>query len=118
MELITFFLAFLGSLAAHFLAHDAYTSAPRYARRLIKWAAQRLPNDHQKRYLEEWLADLDERPTVISKFQHAFECCICARKMSAICSGWAVVPEQLVTFEVNRTVRLVSSASREAERAA
>ena len=40
MELITSLIAgiaaFLGAVLAHFVAHDAYTASPKYARRLIE----------------------------------------------------------------------------------
>jgi hypothetical protein len=90
MELITsivgLVIGWVVSLAAHVIARDAYASIPKYARQLIEWAVGKLPADQQERYLEEWLADLNDRPSVLSKFQHAVECCICVRKISAIYS--------------------------------
>ena len=90
MELITTFIGtvacFVVALAAHFIAHDAYSSAPRYACGLIERAVRALPAGDQARYREEWLADLNERSSMFSKFRHAVECYICARKLSAICS--------------------------------
>jgi hypothetical protein len=90
MELITSIvgtaIGWVVSLAAHVIARDAYASIPKYARQLIEWAVGKLPADQQERYLEEWLADLNDRPSVLSKFQHAVECCICVRKISAIYS--------------------------------
>jgi hypothetical protein len=97
MELITAIvgavIGWLVALAAHVVARDAYASVPRYARRLIEWAVRRLPSDQQDRYLEEWLADLNDRPSILSKFQHAVECCICAKKISSI---WREKPKSLV----------------------
>lgn len=91
MELITTIIAgvisSIGVIAAHFIAHDAYTKAPQYARHLIERAVRRLPEDHRARYLEEWLSDLDERLGVFSKFQHAVECWLCVRKVADICSA-------------------------------
>src|SRR4051794_6233297 len=52
--------AFLGAVAAHFVAHDAYSRCPRYAQRLIELAARHLPEEERERYQEEWLADLHE----------------------------------------------------------
>ena len=100
MELITAAIGtiagFFGALAAHFIAHDAYSSAPKYARRLIEWGTKALPASDQARYREEWLADLNERGGVISKFRHAIECCICARKLAAICGeGHAVGADRI-----------------------
>jgi hypothetical protein len=90
MELITTFIGtvagFVVALSAHFIAHDAYSSAPRYACGLIERAVRALPAGDQARYREEWLADLNERPSVLSKFRHAIECYICARKLSTIYS--------------------------------
>jgi hypothetical protein len=79
-------IGFVVTLAAHVIAHDAYASMPRYARRLIELAAKKLPANERERYLEEWLADVSERPSVLSKFQHAVECYICAKKVAVICS--------------------------------
>jgi hypothetical protein len=76
--------AFLGTVAAHFVAHDAYVSCPRYARRLIERAASHLPPFERARYEEEWLADLQERAGVFAKFKHAFACLLCARTLSAL----------------------------------
>jgi hypothetical protein len=102
MELITGIFgtiaAFFVAVAAHFVAHDAYSSAPRYARRLIERAVRALPESERDRYREEWLADLNERPSVLSKFHHAIECCICTRKLAGICTQKTTklsVPQQL-----------------------
>jgi len=79
--------AFLGTVAAHFVAHDAYSNCPRYARRLIERAARRLPPFERARYEEEWLADLEEREGVFAKFKHAFDCLLCARTLSSLSRG-------------------------------
>jgi hypothetical protein len=81
--------AFLGTVAAHFVAHDAYSNCPRYARRLIERAACRLPPFERTRYEEEWLADLEERDGVFAKFKHAFDCLLCARTLSSLSRGRA-----------------------------
>ncbi len=77
--------AFFGSIAAHFIAHDAYSRCPRYARKLIERAARELPPFERRRYEEEWLADLEERESVFAKFKHAFECMLCAHKVATTC---------------------------------
>jgi hypothetical protein len=76
--------AFIGTVAAHFVAHDAYSQCPSYARRLIERAAKNLPPFERLRYEEEWLADLNERVSVFAKFKHAFECLLCARTLRRI----------------------------------
>jgi hypothetical protein len=76
--------AFIGTVAAHFVAHDAYSQCPRYARRLIERAAKNLPPLERLRYAEEWVADLEERDGVFAKFKHAFECLLCARTLRRI----------------------------------
>jgi hypothetical protein len=103
MELIISALAavcaFLGSIAAHFIAHDAYFKAPKYARRLIAHAARKLPPLDRARYEEEWLADLHERDGVLAKLRHAFECVLCARKLAGTVSHRA---PQVVQFVFSR----------------
>jgi hypothetical protein len=89
MDLITTMagtiLGWFVALAAHVVARDAYANAPRYAQRLIEAAIKSLPENDQARYCEEWLADLNERTGVLSKFQHAVECYICVRKVASTC---------------------------------
>jgi hypothetical protein len=72
MDLITTMagtiLGWFVALAAHVVARDAYANAPRYAQRLIEAAIKSLPENDQARYCEEWLADLNERTGVLSKF--------------------------------------------------
>ena len=93
MELIVWLFAaigaFLGTVASHSVAHDAYSGCPKYARRLIKRAAGRLPPFERNRYEEEWLADLEEREGVFAKFKHAFDCLLCARTLSSLSRGRA-----------------------------
>ena len=88
MELIISFCsvigAFVGTLAAHFVAHDAYSQCPKYARRIIERAAKMLPAWERARYEEEWLADLNDRLGVFPKFKHAIECLLCARTLRRI----------------------------------
>ena len=93
MELIVWLFAaigaFLGTVASHFIAHDAYSSCPKYARRLIERAARRLPPFERTRYEEEWLADVEEREGVFAKFKHAIDCLLCARTLSSLSRGRA-----------------------------
>jgi hypothetical protein len=88
MELIsvtfTAIVAFFAGVAIHLVGHDAYACATRYSRRMIEWAASSLPKNEQARYREEWLAHLDDLPSVFSKLHHAAECCVCAKKVAAI----------------------------------
>jgi hypothetical protein len=76
--------AFVGTIAAHFVAHDAYSQCPKYARRIIERAAKMLPAWQRARYEEEWLADLNDRLGVFAKFKHALECLLCARTLRRI----------------------------------
>jgi hypothetical protein len=78
--------AFFGSIAAHFIAHDAYSRCPKYAQKLIERAVRKLPPFERIRYEEEWLADLNEREGVFAKFKHACECMLCAHKVATTCS--------------------------------
>ena len=75
--------AFLGAIAAHFFAHDAYTRCPKYAQRILRAAIRKLGPVERQRYEEEWLADLYEREGVIEKFEHAIACYFCAGKIAA-----------------------------------
>jgi hypothetical protein len=75
---------FVGGIAAHFIAHDAYEVAPRYARELIDRAVARLPEADRERFAEQWLADLYEHEGVIAKFKHAIGCVLAARKVGEI----------------------------------
>ena len=64
MELISSVGAFIASVATavggHFVAHDLYEGAPRYAKRLLDHAVRVLPELDRERYAEEWLAHLHE----------------------------------------------------------
>ena len=66
MELIVTLLsivgAFFASVLAHFLAHDAYGQASKYAGKLIERASHKLPSLKKDRYREEWLAGLHPVP--------------------------------------------------------
>ena len=72
---------FLAAVAAHFIAHDAYSRCPKYARRLVERAVRQLPPFERERYGEEWLADVEEREGVLAKFEHAFLCQLSARTL-------------------------------------
>jgi hypothetical protein len=79
MEFLISFLAgifaFAGGIIGNILANDLCVSANKLCTRIISRAAKRVGDDaQQKRYEEEWLADLAERETVYSKYQHAIGC--------------------------------------------
>jgi len=88
MELISTFLAIVAGVGSaiigHFVSHDLYDSAPRYARFLLEKAVRVLPESERERYSEEWLAHLEECKGVIPKFRHAIECRMTAWKLRQI----------------------------------
>ena len=85
MEFLSSILAGIGGFIAgfvgHITAHDFCAAVPKWSRALIVSAARRVARADRARYQEEWLADLEERPTVYSKLAHAFGCFRCAWKM-------------------------------------
>ena len=85
MQLIMGLVSALGAALAGFLghvaAHDFCEASPRLCKKLINSAALRLAKETRDRYLEEWLADLEEREGVFSKFKHALDCLLCAGRM-------------------------------------
>jgi len=72
---------FLAGFVGHVTAHDFCAAVPKWSQKLILLAVRRLEPRDRARYHEEWLADLEERPTVIAKLKHAIGCMRCARKM-------------------------------------
>ena len=86
MEFLISFLAgvfaFVGGVVGNILASDLCGSANGTCSRIIKAAAKRTGDEaHQKRYEEEWLADLAERETVNAKYRHAIGCYFISRKI-------------------------------------
>lgn len=66
---------FVGGIVGNIMAHDLCNSAQRVCERIVRRAARRLGDEEpQKRYEEEWLADLAERDTVNAKYRHAIGC--------------------------------------------
>lgn len=97
MELLSTVMAAIGGFFAgfvgHVTAHDFCEAVPRWSKKLIAKAASRLSPRDRERYEEEWLADLADRPTTMSKLYHAVGCFSCASKMR----GQSVPPEAEVT---------------------
>lgn len=60
-----------GALLAGLIAVEAKGWAPRICHRLVDRAVRRLPAKYRTRYREEWLAHLDELPTVLSRLMVA-----------------------------------------------
>lgn len=50
------------ALVSGALGAEVVAWSPPLQRTLLRWAAQALPEPHQARYLEEWLAELEETP--------------------------------------------------------
>ena len=57
--------------------------APAIARRLIEIAVLKLPEEDRARWLEEWLADLDDLPGSFSKLSHGLGCLKAANRLAA-----------------------------------
>src|SRR5262245_43749885 len=78
MEFVIGFLAAIGSFLAgvlgHILAHDFCECTPKICLRIIEYAVKLLPEADRARYREEWRSDLNERPGVLAKFEHACGC--------------------------------------------
>jgi hypothetical protein len=102
MELISSIGTLIASAAAgivgHFVAHDLYRGAPRYAKRLLDHAVKVLPENDRDRYAEEWLAHLYECMGVIVKFRHAVECSLIARKLRQIVEQRTAVEPHAIEF--------------------
>jgi hypothetical protein len=85
MAMIEGFLSAFGAAVAgffgHLLAHDFAEIAPKLSKSLVQKAAHSLENADRERYMEEWLADLNERTGVLAKLKHACGCIVCARRM-------------------------------------
>jgi hypothetical protein len=102
MELISsigaLITAAVAAIAGHFVAHDLYEGAPRYAKRLLKHAVSVLPKADRERYGEEWLAHLHECDGVIGKFRHAIGCLLVARKLRQIVERRTTLEPSAVEF--------------------
>jgi hypothetical protein len=65
----------MGELSAH---------VEPFAHWLVGKAADRLPPDYRERFLEEWLAHLDEVPGSVRKLWHAAGCYVAAGKVGTV----------------------------------
>lgn len=74
---IAFFTGFFGNV----VAHDFCEVAPMLSKKIVEAAAARLPQSMKDRYLEEWLADLLDRPGTLSKIKWSLGCLMCAHRM-------------------------------------
>lgn len=59
------------SVVSKVLSDDAKTFVPRLCKKLLKSAAEKIPVPERQRYLEEWLAALDEHEELSGKLYHA-----------------------------------------------
>jgi DNA-binding CsgD family transcriptional regulator len=70
--IVSAILVIVGSVALNFLSSELLDFAPKLAERLVRLAAAALPPQLRSRYLEEWLAHLDDTPGRLTKvFQAA-----------------------------------------------
>lgn len=74
---IAFFTGFFGNV----VAHDFCEMAPMLSRKIVEAAAAQLPPTIKDRYLEEWFADLRDRPGTLSKIKWALGCLMCAHRL-------------------------------------
>lgn len=86
MELLTNTIAWIltavvGPIAATIFAHDILVSCDRVATKIIHRSADRLDKAQRDDAIQEWLADLSERETIIEKYRHAIGCYFAAGKM-------------------------------------
>jgi hypothetical protein len=70
MDAVT--LGIISSLATSAAVAAMFDLGPTFARALTRLAARRLAPEERDRYQEEWLADLNERGSTISKIFAAF----------------------------------------------
>lgn len=102
MELISSIGVLIAGIAAgiagHFISHDLYSEAPRFAKRLLAYAVTMLPELDRERYEEEWLSHLSECAGVIGKLRHAIECLLVARKLGRIVALRSTVEPHAVEF--------------------
>lgn len=77
-QVIGAILAFFGSIIGNIFAHDICASANTACTKIIKAAAARLAPFDRDSTEREWLADLQERETVVEKYRHAVGCFLAA----------------------------------------
>lgn len=61
----------LGAIAVPLILGEATDVAPWVAKRLVRWAAGRIPERERPRWEEEWLGELEEVPGRLSKLAWA-----------------------------------------------
>jgi hypothetical protein len=71
-----------GAVIVNVISTDITEHTPVLARKLITGAARRVPIALRERYLEEWLAHLDECKGTIPKLLHSLGCIVCAPKIA------------------------------------
>jgi hypothetical protein len=59
-------------LGVGLLTNEFYDWLPAWAEKIVRWTACKLPRHAQKRYEDDWLADLEDHPTGFSKLFFAF----------------------------------------------
>jgi hypothetical protein len=74
-------LAFFAGIIGNILAHDVCASANAVCAKIIKAAAARLAPFDRHSTEQEWLADLQERETVVEQYRHAVGCFLAAPSM-------------------------------------
>jgi hypothetical protein len=72
-----------GAVVVKVISTDITEQTPVFARKLITRAVRRLPIALRERYLEEWLAHLDECKGTIPKLLHSLGCIVSASKLAS-----------------------------------
>ncbi|MEV6002171.1 hypothetical protein AB0M25_23580 [Streptomyces griseomycini] len=91
----------LGWLGIGLLLNEAVDISPWLARRILRWAAHRLPDiDEARAYEEEWTALLDERPGKLLKLVYALTFILPALQMRRASLGRLSWPRRLVRRHV------------------
>jgi hypothetical protein len=75
-------LAIGGAVIVNLISIDISEQTPVLARKLITCAVRGLPAAQRERYLEEWLAHLDECKGTIPKLVHSVGCVVCASTLA------------------------------------
>ncbi|MDX3588939.1 hypothetical protein [Streptomyces europaeiscabiei] len=94
-------LLYLTSLAVGLLLNEAVDISPWLARKVIRWAAHRLPSpDLARDYEEEWTALLSERPGKLLKLAYALSFVVPALTMRRELQGRPSWPQRLLRRHV------------------
>lgn len=75
-------VAFVSGFIGHLIAHDFCEVTPMLSRKIVNAAASILPASIRDRYLEEWRADLNDRPGTLAKLSWSIGCVLCARRLA------------------------------------